>query len=383
MLKRIEVKNVHSIEKCEIDFIKGNYKFGDENVLGELVNPVVIYGHNGSGKSSFLNAMQHFIVLMTAPVESSLPFVVNNFLFEKYYKEERKNPCYIQGSIKIVFSINNNEYEYFLETSRENLVTKEYLLINDTCYFDRNGSKYSYKEKEETIRGISPVVPLLRILASNEISDSDIQVVYSYLTSFVHVNVALISNGAGFVTSKVFNNVNSFDLLVRKSSEVKETLKNYKTFPVYSVVKNNKLAPNGLVTPQYDVIIEDNDFKGTLPVNMMSLGMRNQSLLLSVLLSMPDNSVLFIDEGDIAIHPNTMKSFLDVIRRKKIQVVLSLHNTNAMQVLRPDQVYFAKWSKGFSNYYRLSKIYPNIREVNNIEKMYLSSIFDGAMEENE
>ena len=51
--------------------------------------------------------------------------------------------------------------------------------------------------------------------------------------------------------------------------------------------------------------------------------------------------------------------------------------------MRPDQVYFAKWAKGFSNYYRLSKIYPNIREINNIEKMYLSSTFDEEMKEDE
>ena len=116
---------------------------------------------------------------------------------------------------------------------------------------------------------------------------------------------------------------------------------------------------------------------------MISVGMQNQSILLSLILSMPKNSVLFIDEVDIALHPSALKSFLEVIRKKEIQVVLTLHNTYAMQFLRPDQIYFSKWSHGFSSYYRLSKIYPNIREVNNIEKMYLSTLFDGAIEDNE
>ena len=98
---------------------------------------------------------------------------------------------------------------------------------------------------------------------------------------------------------------------------------------------------------------------------------------------MPKNGVLFIDEVDLALHPSAIKAFLKVIQSRKIQVVFTLHNTYALQMLRPDQVYFAKWFKGFSNYYRLSKIYPNIREVNNIEKMYLSSIFDGVINDNE
>ena len=111
--------------------------------------------------------------------------------------------------------------------------------------------------------------------------------------------------------------------------------------------------------------------------------MKNQSALLSILVSMPEHSVLFVDELEQALHPSAIKSFLEVVKSKNIQLVFSSHNTFILQMLRPDQIYFSKWSEGFSAYYRLSKIYPNIREVNNIEKMYLSSIFDGAIEENE
>ena len=46
MLKRIVIKNINSIKECEIDFNKGNYKFGNENILGDIVNPIAIYGHN-------------------------------------------------------------------------------------------------------------------------------------------------------------------------------------------------------------------------------------------------------------------------------------------------------------------------------------------------
>ena len=109
---------------------------------------------------------------------------------------------------------------------------------------------------------------------------------------------------------------------------------------------------------------------------MISAGMKNQSLLLSIILSMPEHGVLFVDELEQALHPSAIKSFLKVVKEKNIQLVFSSHNTYILQLLRPDQVYFAKWDNGFSKYARLSKIYPNIREINNIEKMYLSSVFD-------
>lgn len=382
MLKRIVIKNVNSIEKCEIDFSKGNYKFSEENLFGDVVNPIAIYGHNGSGKSSVLNAMSQFISLMSFPVESLTPFIVNNFLYERYYNGGKKNEDDVKGSVSLFFEIEKDEYEYFLETSRNNYICLEYLNKNGQQYFLRKKDNYTYNQKESTVSNLSSIVPLLRILASSEISDSTIQVVFSYISNFVHVNVSFINRGA-FVTSKIFNNINAYELMVRKSNEVKKVLKDYHDFPSYSVVKSATVAPNGIITPQYNVVLEDENFKGTLPIHMISLGMHNHSVLLSLLLSMPKNSVMFIDEVDIALHPSALQAFLKVIRDRQIQAILTLHNTNALQVLRPDQIYFAKWSKGFSNYYRLSKIYPNIREVNNIEKMYLSSVFDGAIENNE
>lgn len=382
MLNKIVVKNINSIKVCEIDFTKGNYKFGEENVLENLVNPLVIYGYNGSGKSSLMNAIQQFIYLMISPLESLSPFIVNNFLYDEYLGNKDEN--LIKGSILLCFEIESKKYEYFLETSRNNYISNEYLSVNGKNYFENKKSEYVYQGKKyiPDNKGISPLVPFLRVLASSEIVDPTIQTIHTYIKSFTHINVSFINRG-GFVTSSLFNNTNTYDLLVSKSPKVREIFKKYGTFPVYSVVKDDRFLPNGFVQSQYNLILEDKNFKKKLPFSMISTGMQNQSVLLSLILSMPKHSVVFIDEVDIALHPATLKSFLEIIREREIQVVLTLHNTYAMQFLRPDQIYFSKWSKGFSTYFRLSKIYPNIREVNNIEKMYLSTLFDEAIEDNE
>ena len=382
MLNKIVIKNINSIKVSEIDFAKGNYKFGEENILENLVNPLVIYGYNGSGKSSLMNAIQQFIYLMISPLESLSPFIVNNFLYDDYL--ENKDENLIKGSILLCFEIESKKYEYFLETSRNNYISNEYLSVNGKNYFENKKGEYIYQGKKyiPDNKGISPLVSFLRVLASSEIVDPTIQAIHTYIKSFTHINVSFINRG-GFVTSSLFNNTNTYDLLVSKSPKVREIFKKYGTYPVYSVVKDDRFLPNGFVQSQYNLILEDKNFKKKLPFSMISTGMQNQSVLLSLILSMPKHSVVFIDEVDIALHPSTLKSFLEIIREREIQVVLTLHNTYAMQFLRPDQIYFSKWSKGFSTYFRLSKIYPNIREVNNIEKMYLSTLFDEAIEDNE
>ena len=377
MLEKIAIRNVNSIDYCELDLTKANYRYAEENVDGPVVNPIAIYGHNGSGKSSILSAIAHFISMMSVPPEAVSAFVVNNFLFEKYHSSGRTDASLIRGSVELFFDISGKKYDYFLETSRDNYVSREFLKIDGATYFENNEGQYSLNGSAYDINSktTSRIIPFLRSLASSEIVDATIQTVFNYVKSFTHVNAALINRGA-CVTSNIFNNTNAFDLMVSHSEEVKKMLKEYSDFPVYSIVKDNVALPNGLVSQQYNVVLEDGGFKGKLPYQMISLGMQSQSFLLSILLSMPRQSVLFIDEADIALHPSSIRGFFNVIREKGIQVIMSMHNTNAMQSLRPDQIFFSYWSKGFSTCRRLSKIYPNIREINNIEKMYLSSTFD-------
>ena len=60
MLEKIIIKNVNSIDFCEIDFKKDKYRFLEDNVRGSIINPVAIYRHNGSGKTSVIHSMEQF-----------------------------------------------------------------------------------------------------------------------------------------------------------------------------------------------------------------------------------------------------------------------------------------------------------------------------------
>ena len=324
MLEQVKIININSIDKCTIDFKKGNYQYNMENVIGNVVNPIAIYGHNGSGKSSFLDAIKQFIIFMINPVERIVPFVVNNINFEKYLNSNEKDDSLVTGSIELTFKIEDTSYKYFLAVSRVLGIKEEYLSKNNKNYFSRKDKLYQYKNKKDKISTNDSIfVPLVRILASKEISDSTIQTVYAYLSSFVHVDLQFISRG-GFVTSKLFDNTNIFDLLVRKSNDVKKILQEFQEFPNYTVQKSKVLPGNLATINEYTVEIEDDDnYKVKLPFQMISSCMRNSSILLSLILSLPHNGVIFIDELEMALHPNTIKDLIKLVQKLKIQLVFS------------------------------------------------------------
>lgn len=375
MINKIVVKNVNAIELAEIDFKKNSYKFLEDNLINDIVNPVAIYGHNGSGKSSFLSAFRAFIWLMTLPTDNLAPFVVNDFLFQEYLKNPVTKYLNSVGSIELDFEMKGIIYTYYLSTSSERKIEEEYLKCGKKYLFNRKKSNVTIENKKVNIMQYSSLVPYLRILASEEVDNETIQCIYAYLSSFTFVDLPKMGTQGGFVASKLFNNVQTLDLVASKSEEVKELLKSYDEFPVYSVIKSTDNSNNfGNILNQYYLVFEGMEDK-KLPLTFMSDGMTNQSILLSLILSMPNDSIIFIDELERALHPSALESFIEIVKKKKIQLVFSSHNTSILQTLRPDQVYFAKWKNGFSNMYRLSKIYPAIREVNNIEKMYLSGLF--------
>ena len=387
MLTKLVLKNINSIKECVINFKKGSYKFLNDNVLNEIVNPIAIYGHNGSGKTSVLRGVGQLIDLLTGAPNNLIPFIVNDFnLRNAIYKN--KNPINLLpesiGTIIVEFTLKDKDFKYTLSTTSRGYVCDESLFVKkERVFHNSNKHGYSYrKESGHKSSFIPSLIPMLRQLASIKIQDSDIQDAYNYLSSFTFVDLPSQKNyGSGFVHSKIFSNTTLLELLEKYSDEVKKYLPEYEDYPIYSIKKNSGNLAFGNEQNKYVLVLEDNDFKEEININFISSGMLNNSMLLSLVLATPDNGVLFIDEIEQALHPTAIEAFLNIVRKKKIQLLFTSHNTHLLQKLRPDQVYFAKWRKGYSTYYRLSDIYPNIREVNNIEKMYLSNIFERIINE--
>ena len=379
MLTRVQIKNINAIDYCDIDFQKGKYKYLENMIYQDkLVNPVAFYGTNGSGKSSFLEAISYLLTLMLQEPHALNIFVPNFIKTMKLLDEEDKkvNGLFtdqhvydikksIKSSIKIFFEIDQYEYEYFIETALYGWIDNEYLKVNENYIFERTTESYVYNDRSVDIK--QSLYPILRRLASEVQDDDFVSASYSFISNFAYADALkkhyIFKDGI----EKDYK-----DIVVEKSAEVAEILSSYNEFPIYTI--HSKPTNEGKKSYYLRMSVDGKDVD--LPYGMTSGGMRSQSVLLSILLSIPKNGVFFIDEIEDALHPLTILDFIKVAQEREVQLIFSSHNTYLLQKLRPDQIFFANWKNGYSTYKKLSDIYPNIREVNNIEKMYFSNMFD-------
>lgn len=375
MITRIKIKNINAIKECDLSFEKARYHYLNDMVFDDVVSPVALYGANGSGKSSFLKAISQLISLLIDEPDQLSGFMPNLYALKKVSEKNNgtiaivtKNgfETKVLSSIELFFTLNGRNYYYFIETFFSQ-VTRESLSCGENKIFSREFRKYDYKNS--TFEMESDLYPVLRKLANDEqIGNADIDNAYNYLS-----RMAFVDDSQKRYQFKGGVEKSYMDFVVSKSDEVKQILANYKDFPLYEVT--SKIIPEQ-GQKQYWATIDMGDESFELPYALLSSGMKNQSALLSVLLMLPEYSAMFVDEIEDALHPLTIMNFISVAREKHIQLFFSSHNTYILSKLRPDQVFFAGWQKGYSRYKRLSDIYPNIREVNNIEKMYLGCMFD-------
>lgn len=376
MLTRVQISNINAIDYCDVNFQKAKYKYLDNMIYQDkLVNPIAFYGSNGSGKSSFFKAIFHVLRLMLFEPQKASPFRFNRFYSKKQITELTEatdvpvTEDEIRGSIKsfvrMFFEIDANEYEYYIETSLRGCITEESLRVNAALIFVRKIDTYNYKDKDISI--VESLYPTLRKLAVDNQEDPYIFTAFNYLSGMGYIDAVKHNCCFRDAVERDYR-----DIMVEKSTMVREILSRYEEFPLYNFV--SKLTEDG--SKEYRIELQANDDTLSMPYQFMSSGMLNQSVLLSTLLSLAPNSVMFIDEIEDALHPITILDFIKVAQERKIQLIFSSHNTYLLQKLRPDQIIFANWKNGRSTYKKLSDIYPNIREINNIEKMYFSNMFD-------
>lgn len=359
MLTNLKIKNAYSIGEMNMSFVKGKFGYKKEMISNEIINPLAIYGNNGSGKSSVVNALNDLLNLLIGDKDKFYPFIAN-------FTNKGEDSL-----IELTFKLEESEYKYLVETSfAKSCIVREYLSINNGMLFSRNEERIIVEDKEYLIE--DGLLLALRNLYSRldelDSSKDSIRVAYNYLT-----NLTIIKGDNESYNSKLCNFKSIDDLMILNSDEIKRTLSRFKDFPLYDFFIENEAT--------YLNVYKEKSEKIKLPGFLISDGMLAISKILALMINLDSNSILVIDGIEKNLHPSAILQLIKEAQRREIQLIFTSHNTSLMQELRPDQIYFARWKNGVSYYFRLSNIYENIREINNIEKMYLSNTFDQAINE--
>ncbi len=362
MITKIQFQNIESFENASISFEKGKYAFKNSMIDGDIVNPIAIYGKNGTGKTCVIRAIRNFLSMMIDDPSRIHPFTPNLFL------KDRES-----SKLVISFTLDGSEFEYSIETrftSKDSLVS-ERLTRGGGLIFER-------RKKDLVIDGNRSVLdfdlfPALRNLSIQNPNNSSpsfalVKKVYDYFSSF-----AVITEASYECLCKKTISTSPLDVAMEKNREVNEIYSRYSDFPNMDIAKVSD-AKKGV--SGYYAVIHGKKGRYSLPYSLVSEGMVSSYVLFSILSSLPDGSPLIVDEIERGLHPLVIQNLFEEVQKKHIQLIFTSHDTNILQLLRPDQIFFTYWDEGVSSIQKLSDIYPNIREVNNIEKMYLGGTFN-------
>jgi len=388
MLVQFEVNNFASIK----DTVTFSLKAGTKNTHSfhirkyDLLQSVVLYGANASGKSNLLKAMNMMValVLNKNKVSSSVdrlehqPFLLNS-------ETETAST-----SFEMIFIVDEIIYRYGFEYDRET-VYAEWL------FADEKGTeaKLFYRDIDEKFY-VNPT----KFKEGKGLEDRTLD---------NHLFLWKCDSENGTISKKIikwFFQLNMIDGLDNRGKDTTNKLDD--RFFKKNILELVKVADLGILDidtkedSRYPSLLEiykelnikktitihkkfdkDNNLIGDVAFNLQeneSLGTRKFFTISSPILDALENgTVLIIDELDASLHPlltmHLIKMFHNKeLNKKNAQLIFATHDTNLLQddLLCRDQVWFAeKDTYGATDIYSLLEYKVKTRKDSNKEKLYL------------
>lgn len=383
MIKEIRVQNMRSIKDATISFEKSGIEYREKYLFRQnYVNPLTMYGDNGSGKSMFLYAIKQLVLIMNYDENfiysqsEVLPDMLGFPSFDESEGEDEKiiNPPHLTFSF-----LTKDETEFTYEVSCvtssifvERLIVKG--MNEDSPILERFRDSYHIVgEKEEAIKGTYSAVRLIGIeeYADKGSIKSIIKKCFECMRDVIYIDADENVYGYKFITSKT-----PIDIML-ESDYVADHVSDFSSLPPFKhVVKQDR--------GNEKVVLLDFGNGLHLPYGVISDGVRRESHLIAALkASLEENdAVVVIDEINRSIHPLNIRSIVNEYVKRGVQLLFTSHDTSLLKYLRPDQIYFSYLKSNIESVYcRLNELHPNIREINNIESMYLKGVFDEELQE--
>jgi len=412
MILSFKIENFRSIKKeIKIDF-RASKKLNEDHLFNntfvnkneELLNSIILYGRNASGKSNILIAFSALSFL----IENSDSFKHDSNIppYEpfKFDKKCRNKP--VKFEIEFLGIDTQTKYLYLLHYDAKNIVKESLLFYPNgvkAVLYNRENSKVTYgdyyKGARKTIeRGLLDNQLFLSKASTNKVEY--LNEVYKLLTKYLYVSTVhdteydktiirvfsemmlkdekLKANVLKLLQAGDTNIIN-FDISQNDTSTFKfpdsipnEVKQNFVDKYKYEVKTNHLLFDDEKLIGKEDLTIDDESF-GTK--KLLTIG----SLIIDTL---NEGGVLVIDELDKGLHPLLTKMLIKLFHSKEnnpknAQLIFATHDSTLLDndLFRRDQICFVdKEYEGGSVFYKLSDI-KGVRKDIPIDKWYLSGRF--------
>lgn len=356
MLSQFLFSNFKSFKnEAFLDFTAESIKEHEKSILidkkdGESFLPVIaIYGPNGGGKSTVLEALQYLSILLLRPFLISQ--MQNDADFESIIKRniEIKEKYHtfdpackdLPVSFDIMFRTNGKQYKYqFSQLHNEILEENLYRLIlgehDADIIFERSTDECILGEELEEIpvEKVKSSMPLLSHVAINY----DMEPVDDVMSWFL--NIAFLD----YDNPKNERNI----LLPINKEKRKQFFEMMQKMDINICGIREEKDADGKITAVYTKHLLENGMMQEIPFEEESSGTRKLfSCLAQIMECLKKGTLLIADELDAKLHPKLLQYIIELFtnansNKKGAQLLLTSHDITTMspEVFRRDEIWF-------------------------------------------
>ncbi len=366
MLKRFSVKNFKNFkERIVLDFSKiREYGFNQYLIKNNLVNKMLIYGPNNSGKSNLGAAIMDITTHLTDNVGT------NNILYAYYLNGDYMDEVV---EFKYEFLFHEKEITYLYKKDAQAKLLSEELYENEKLLFQYNykTNKFDNNIKEaqtiDILKRTNKEMSVLKFIYNNTLywpEDSSIKVFIEFVNNMLWFRSLKSNEFMGVMATK--ENMNDFiinnGLLKAFEKFLKECGQNYNLCEINDLGKKVIGVKYKNYTARFDIVAST----GTKSLWLFFYWMNRTNNI----------SFIYLDEFDAFYHYELSAYILKYLNnRTEFQTVITSHNTFLItnDLMRPDCYCILKNGKITSFADSTSK---TIRQAHNLEKMMLGGEFE-------
>lgn len=367
MIKKFTVSNFKSFkDPITLDFSKvKDYDFNKELIKNGLINKLLIYGDNSSGKSNLGFALMD----ITFHLSNNMVMNVENYNYYLNLDSVKAN-----ASFEYVFLFDNEEIIYRYEKNFERKLIKEEIIKNNKTlfYYDYLSNKCEneiedFKNLNFTLR--SENISALKFAMSNTFNISDdnpIKLIYNFVNGMLWFRSLRVNE---FISNN-FNNekIDTFIISNNLEKDFEEFLNKAginEEITSFSGSDGRKIL--GIKKKNFTVPFFQIASTGTISLTLFYYWLKA---------GFNGISFLFIDEFDAFYHTNLATSLVDMINKySSFQSVLTTHDNSllAANFVRPDAVMILRNNELKTLSESTNKI---LREGHNYRKLMEAGEFD-------